>query len=78
MHYKIILSILTGLILVACGDSVPKVMDPENIVVDGKSMTQREFVDQYCREQTDNESCVLVRRAMVAGSTKSKNGTIRF
>jgi hypothetical protein len=78
MQYKTILSIIAGVILAACGDSVPTITDPDNIVVDGKSMTQREFVDQYCRKKTDNENCVLVRRAMVTGSTKSKNGTLRF
>lgn len=66
-------SILTG-----CGDDVPKVADPHNIVVDGQPMKQQAFLEKYCAGKKDDETCVAVARAMVADSTKSKTGTARF
>lgn len=67
-----------GTALSGCGSSVPKVDDPHNIVVDGKPMTQGEFVEKYCSGKTDEETCVKVRRAAFADSSRDKNGTPRF
>lgn len=66
-------SILTG-----CGDDVPKVADPHNIVVNGQPMKQQAFLEKYCAGKKDHETCVAVARAMVADSTKSKTGPVRF
>lgn len=68
-------------VLAACApeaDPVPQVADPRNIVVDGQAMTAQAFVEKYCADKTGHETCVKVRRAMVADATKSKSGAARF
>jgi len=75
---KIILAGLVSALAVGCGKQIPSVDDPNNIVVAGESMTQQAFVEKYCNDQTQHETCVKVRRAMVAGSTRSKSGVARF
>lgn len=68
-------------LLVGCApekDPVPQVADPRNIVVDGQPMTAQAFVERYCADKTGHETCVKVRRSMVADATKSKNGAARF
>lgn len=70
-----------AVLLVGCApepDPVPPVDDPRNIVVDGQSMTAQAFVEKYCTDKTGHETCVKVRRAAVADSTKSKSGATRF
>lgn len=75
---KMIFASALVLLVAGCKDNVPHVDDPRNIVVAGQPMTPRTFVDKYCDSETDNENCVKVRRAMVADSTKSKSGVVRF
>jgi len=75
---KIVLTVAVALFVGGCNDPVPHVEDPRNIVISGQPMTPRAFVDKYCADQTDNENCVKVRRAMVADSTKSRHGVARF
>lgn len=75
------LSLMTfaaALVLAGCSDGVPKVVDPHNIVVDGKPMTQQQFLDTYCKGKKDSETCLIVAKAMTEDSTKSKNGPPRF
>lgn len=50
-------------ILAACGDKVPDIQDPKNPVVNGKAMTQREFLDTYCLG--DNKTAPSCTRIMV-------------
>jgi hypothetical protein len=78
MKYQLLCVLCLLGLLSACGDSVPHVSDPENIIVDGQKMTQRDFVEKYCAAKTDEESCVLVRRAMFTSSGKGKTPSIRF
>lgn len=49
---------------------VPRVADPDNIVVNGKHMTQQAFVKKYCASAPANETCVAVKRAWLKNSTK--------
>lgn len=71
------LATVAGL-LTGCGDTVPSVADPHNIVVNGKAMTQQEFVTTYCAGKTGHETCDKVSQAMAADSSKSKSGPSRF
>jgi hypothetical protein len=66
--------------LAGCSDPVPAVPDPvpKQIAAGGETLTQQQFVEKYCAEQTNNETCVKVRRAMVAGATRSDSGAKRF
>ncbi|WUR13802.1 hypothetical protein E7V67_001470 [[Empedobacter] haloabium] len=67
-----------ALLLAGCSDPVPEVDDPKKIVVNGTPMTQKAFVDQYCADKAEHPTCVKVRRAMVAGATRSSDGIPRF
>jgi hypothetical protein len=78
MRIKILAFAAICLVAGCSSKSIPDVPDPHNIVVDGNKMTQQLFVEKYCADQTDNETCVKVRRAMVGDSTKSKSGPTRF
>ncbi len=53
-------SLLTSLFLSGCGSHVP-VVDPENIVVDGRQMAPDAFIQKYCLSHNDNETCIRVR-----------------
>lgn len=57
---------------------VPKVLDPSKVVVNGKPMTQREFLKKFCVGKTFDETCVTVRRQMSMEATRSKTGVPRF
>lgn len=68
-----------GIFLSACKDnSVPYVDDPKNVVVDGKPMEQRAFIEKYCIGKPDNETCIKVQNALSASGAKSKTGIPRF
>lgn len=60
-----------ALLLAACGDGVPKVDDPKHIVIDGKPMSQADFIDTYCVKESGRKSpgCVAVM-AEVYGAVK--------
>lgn len=74
----IISTIVLFLVLVGCGDSVPNVQDPRNIVVAGQAMTQQQFLEKYCAGKTQNQTCNKVHRAMMFDSTHSAHGVGRF
>lgn len=78
MKLKCFYIALTAAALTACGDGVPEVSDPHNIVVDGKKLSQVEFLEKYCDGKPENETCQRVRRAMIADSTKGKTAPPRF
>jgi len=73
VSFALVVAVLTG-----CGDTVPTVADPHNIVVNGKAMTQQGFLTTYCAGKTGNETCDKVAQAMAADSSKSKSGPSRF
>jgi hypothetical protein len=65
--------------LSACKDnSVPYVEDPKNVVVDGKPMEQRAFIEKYCIGKPNNETCIKVQNALSASNGRSKTGVPRF
>lgn len=71
--------VVLGLCLFACKDnSVPHVEDPKNVVVDGKPMEQRAFIEKYCIGKPDNETCIRVQNARSAADGKSRTGVPRF
>lgn len=76
---KTICAALVATAFAGCSDSVPAVPDPvpKQIVAGGETLTQQEFAEKYCAGQTNNETCVRVRRAMVAGATRGA-GAKRF
>lgn len=54
-------AIAVAAVLAACGSKVPDIEDPKNPVVNGKAMTQREFLDTYCvGEDRRERSCALI------------------
>jgi len=64
---KVFLSIalISCYALSGCGDSVPKVEDYDNIVVNGKKMTPTEFFETYCMGEKNaaTETCARVQQA---------------
>ena len=70
---------LFGICLAACKDhSVPFVEDPKNVVVDGRPMEQRVFIEKYCIGKPNNETCIKVQNARSAADVRSKTGIPRF
>lgn len=70
---------LFGIFLSACVDkSVPDVEDPNNVVINGESMTQRAFIEKYCIGKPKNETCLKVQHAGAIANIKSENGVPRF
>ena len=60
-------------LLTACSqDDVPRVEDPHNIMMDGKKITQQEFLKKYCVAKPANETCAKVSNAMSLDSTKGQ------
>lgn len=71
---KRLIAIATStLLLVACGDDVPTVEDPHNIVVEGIAMTQVAFLKKYCAGKADNATCMTVLVAKRQDSTRGKS-----
>lgn len=65
MTRKFCLALLLGLLgLAACSKGVPTVSNIDNIVVDGKTLTKKEFIDTYCAGQTGNTTCISVGNAL--------------
>ena len=50
---------------------LPTVSNVDNIVVDGKTLTKKEFIDTYCAGQTGNTTCISVGNALSQEGTKS-------
>lgn len=70
---KIFLTSLLPLALMAgCGDGVPKIDNPNKIVVDGEPLTQQEFMTHYCVKKPNHKTCVLVSQAMAEDAAKAK------
>jgi hypothetical protein len=67
-----LLSLLSALLLSGCGKPIPEVKDPHRIVVDGKPMTARAFLERYCLGEVQHPTCVAVSRASVMDSTHAK------
>lgn len=61
---------ISVILLAACGEKVPTVQDPHNIVIDGKKMTQAEFLKNYCLGKDRNETCLTVLQAKKEDSTR--------
>ena len=72
MKLRIYAPLLAALALSACGDNVPPVEDPHNIAVDGKRMTQAEFLEKYCAGKGNNETCMKVLQAKQKDSTRGE------
>lgn len=72
MKFKLYAAIGAVILVSACSDSVPHIEDPHNIVVDGKSMTQAEFLETYCAGKGGNETCVKVLIAKRKDSTRGE------
>ncbi|SEO19593.1 hypothetical protein SAMN05216404_11373 [Nitrosospira multiformis] len=53
-------SFLPALMVAACGQEVPQVDDPHNIVVNGEEMSQADFLDKYCIGKESNPTCSKV------------------
>lgn len=53
-----------SLLITACNQGVPEVNDPHNVVVNGKKMTQLEFLEKYCVATVADENCAKVSYAM--------------
>ena len=63
MKLRLLLVGVSALILGACGDGVPKIDDPHNVVVDGQKMKQGDFLVKYCAGKSQNETCMKVLQA---------------
>lgn len=72
MKYRLYAALLGVLVLSACGDNVPTVEDPHNIVVDGKKMKQADFLEKYCAGKGGNETCIKVLQAKQKDSTRGE------
>ena len=55
--------LLPGVFVLACGQEVPRVDDPHNIVVNGEEMSQADFLDKYCIGKENNPTCSKVLQA---------------
>lgn len=53
-----------SLLMAACEQGVPHVDDPHNVVVNGQTMTQLEFLEKYCVGKVADENCAKVSYAM--------------
>jgi hypothetical protein len=66
MKFKLSLALVCLFALSACdndvvlNDGVPNV-DPQNIIVDGTTMTPTEFLKKFCIGKNQNETCSKVR-----------------
>ncbi len=56
--------------LAGCGQHIPDVDNPRKIVVDGKPMTARDFLNRYCQGQLLHPSCVSVSRVIAKDATR--------
>ena len=62
-------------IMSACSKSVPDVpdvQDPHNIVVDGKKMLQKDFLEKYCVVKPTYPTCLKVNHAKIQDETKGE------
>ena len=70
---KRLLTVFAMMVLLsACGDGVPAVADPHNIVINGEKIHQIDFIKKYCVDKPGNQTCMKVRNAMVLDETKGE------
>jgi len=70
MKLRLLLVGVSALILGACGNGVPNVDDPHNVVVGGQKMKQGDFLAKYCEGKSSNDTCRKVYLAMHQDSTR--------
>jgi hypothetical protein len=62
--FSLVVVAAMGLSLQACTknevDGVPNVADVKNIVINGETLTPRQFLDKYCLQHQMNETCAAV------------------
>ena len=51
--------------------TIPAVVDPRNVEVNGAPMSQEDFLSRYCRGQSDSNTCVSVAEALAASGSRS-------
>ena len=62
---------LLAVFLTGCGDGgVPPVANPHAIVVDGKPMSQAEFLNKYCVGKCGNTTCASVSKGASEDSVR--------
>ena len=64
---NIIIIALIALTASACTDTnledgVPKITDPDNIIVDGQPMTAEAFYNAYCKLKPTHNTCIAVQQ----------------
>jgi hypothetical protein len=69
MKKTVFAAAVTSLILCACDGPAPQV-DPHKPVVDGKAMTQADYLNKYCNNRPTDPNCIAVSKAMREDSTK--------
>lgn len=57
--------LLPGIFVLACEREVPHVDEPDNIVVNGKKMSQDTFLNEYCIGKEKDPTCSKVLDAAV-------------
>lgn len=60
MKLRLIGSLILVALLNACGDGIPPVDDVNNIIVNGKTITKKDYLDTYCRGKETNQYCARV------------------
>ena len=60
-----------AVVLCACEGPAP-IVDPHKPVVDGKAVTQAEYLNKYCNNRPADPSCIAVSKAMREDATKGK------
>ena len=66
-----LLLVSVTVLLSACSDGVPKVVDPHNpLDADGKPIKGTEFLKKYCAGKSNNEDCAKVSIAVSQDASK--------
>jgi hypothetical protein len=68
---SIFVGMMAVVALAGCGDDVPNVQDPNQIVIRGKILSQQEFLSTYCTKAKDNDTCVRVSKSMAAETARA-------
>lgn len=75
MNKKLLIMCYALFALAGCGDDVPKVQNPHNIVIDGKKLTHAEYLDKFCVGKANNGTCLSVLQAKKKDSTRGEMPT---
>jgi|GEM_PF-4818153 len=59
-----------SVLLLGCTKSAPYVDDASDIVLDGRSYTQQEYLEQFCVELPDDPECLKVSAALSRSSAE--------